>query len=135
MNLQFATRRTRPTWQSMVTAFAGLAYLLTGLAQLFAPRWFFDTIGTFPPFNRHYIGDFGVFIVALGIGLLAAAAEPGRHRLLVGCAALASALHVLNHLYDDWLSSSWSAGHFLSETLPLLVLALMLAGVWARPEP
>ena len=135
MNLEFADQRTRPTWQTLVTGVAGLGYLLTGLTQLFAPRWFFDTIGPFPPFNRHYMGDLGAFILAVGVGLLAASPAPARHRMLVGCAALASVLHVLNHLYDDLLSSGWSAGHFLSETLPLLLLGLLLAAVWVRPEP
>ena len=118
-----------------IVGFGGIAYIFTALALVFAPEWFYANIGPFPPFNRHYMGDLGAFILAVGVGLLAASPAPARHRMLVGCAALASVLHVLNHLYDDLLSSGWSAGHFLSETLPLLLLGLLLAAVWVRPEP
>ena len=45
-----------------VVALSGAGYTLTGLSQLFAPRWFFENIGKFPPFNRHYVGDLGAFI-------------------------------------------------------------------------
>ena len=42
---------------------AGIFYTFTGLALLLAPTWFFDTIGNFPPFNRHYMGDLGAFLL------------------------------------------------------------------------
>ena len=111
-------------------ALAGAAYMLTGLAQLFAPQWFFDNVGNFPPFNRHYVGDLGAFTLALGVGMLAAARDPVRHRLLIGVAALGSVVHALNHVYDDWLSADLTAAHLLSQTLPLALIALALALVW-----
>lgn len=36
---------------------AGLFYTLNGLALLVAPTWFFENVGAFAPFNRHYLGD------------------------------------------------------------------------------
>ncbi len=131
MNLTAQTQvRARPSVAQWVIALAGLSYLLVGLAQLFAPRWFFDNIGNFPPFNRHYLGDLGAFISAIGLGLLMAARDPRKHRLLIGAAAAGSLLHVVNHLYDDWLSAQWSVDHALTQTLPLLGLALALTTVW-----
>src|SRR5215217_5758948 len=87
---------TRPTIAQTVVAIAGVLHLLVGLAMLLAPMWFFVTIGTFPPFNRHYTGDMGAFQLALGAGLLFAARAPGRQRLLIGAAAAGNLLHLLN---------------------------------------
>ncbi len=70
-----------------VVVVAGIGYLLTGLALMFAPEWFFQNIGLFPPFNRHYAGDLGMFQIPLGIGLLIAICNPVRHRGLIGVAA------------------------------------------------
>jgi hypothetical protein len=120
----------RASWMQVVLFFIGLAYLWTGLIQLFAPLWFFEHIGTFPPFNRHYVGDLGAFLLPLGLGLVIAARDPFRERALVGVAAGGSFLHALNHLYDDWLAGNWTPAHLLSETLPLVALALLLLVVW-----
>jgi len=116
------------TW---VLVAAGALNVFVGAAALFAPAWFFTAIGDFAPFNRHYIGDVGAFVLALGVGLLLAARDPVRHRLVVGVAALGSGLHTSNHLYDDFLAGEW-AGHFFSDTLPLLALAVLLAVVYWR---
>jgi hypothetical protein len=118
--------------QQIVVAASGAFYTLTGLALLFAPEWFFENIGHFPPFNRHFIGDIGAFLIPLGLGLLLAARAPRRHRLLIGVAALGSVIHLLNHLYDDALGNAWSLEHFLRETLPLALVAAALA--WAATD-
>lgn len=112
----------------------GLLYILTGLPQLFAPQWFYQTIGTFPPFNRHYTGDLGSFLLPLGIALLWAARNPAQNRLLIGFAALGSLLHGLNHAYDDVLAQSSLSGWF-SQTIPLLIFALVLVAVYFSISP
>ena len=73
---------------------------LAGIALLFAPMWFFQTIGHFPPFNQHYERDLGSFLLALGIGLLVIIRNPTRHIWVIRVAALGSVLHVINHIYD-----------------------------------
>ena len=113
-----------------------LNYLLVGLALIFAPQWFFDNIGNFPPFNRHYSGDLGAFLLPLGIGLLWAARDPARHLGLIGVALAGSWLHVLNHLFDDLVEGALSP-LFFSNTLPLLALAVLLSAAYAallRPQ-
>jgi predicted anti-sigma-YlaC factor YlaD len=122
------------TWSfnQIVVGVAGLGYLLIGVTQLFAPQWFFDNIGNFPPFNRHYVGDLGAFTAAIGVGLLFAMRTPQAHRSLIAVVAFGSLLHLLNHLYDDAISGHWSLAHVLSETLPLLALAVLLLAVWRR---
>src|ERR671932_700578 len=109
----------------MVVAFSGLFYLFVGVTMLFAPQWFFDVIGNFPPFNRHYLGDLGSFLLPMGIGLLWAARDPFKHVGLIGVSALGSLLHALNHIYDS-LTGPTSPTLWFSTTRPLLLLALWL---------
>lgn len=118
------------TWITLLT---GLYYTFIGLALLFAPAWFFGHIGPFPPFNRHYMGDLGTFILPIGIGLLLAAKNPAGHPLFLGMVAAANLGHALNHLYDD---RAEPLSHWLSDTLPLLLFSLLfLHFLWqARKE-
>lgn len=108
---------------------AGLLYVVTGGVMLLAPEWFFQNVGNFPPFNRHYIGDLGSFNLPLGIALLWAARNPSQHRLVIALGALASLIHALNHAYDDVIAQTPLAGWF-SQTLPLLITALFIAAAY-----
>ena len=121
----FTRVAVRPSIAQAVVAITGLLHLLVGLAMLLAPMWFFVTIGTFPPFNRHYTGDMGAFQLALGAGLLFAARAPARQRLLIGIAAAGNLLHMLNHAYDAVISHA-ALGYWLADSGPLLVLTLAL---------
>jgi len=111
----------------------GLFYLITGLALLFAPQWFFDNVGTYPPYNRHYAGDVGSFLLPLGVALLWASRNPAQHRSLIAFAAAGSAVHAANHLMDDVVLQSPE----LDITTPLILivftLVLLAAYVAARP--
>ena len=109
----------------IVVGLAGVFYLLTGIALLFAPVWFFQTIGHFLPFNRHYEGDLGSFLLPLGMGLLVAVRAPGKHIWVIRVAALGSLLHVGNHIFDA-LTGSASLNTWLLQIVPLFVLALVL---------
>jgi len=104
--------------------------LLTGLALLFAPRWFYTNVADFPPFNRHFLGDIGAFTLALGFGLLVAARNLQPHRGLIGIGALGSLVHVVNHLYDDLVVERGASLHWLTNTVPLLILAMALLWAW-----
>jgi hypothetical protein len=107
----------------------GVFYLFTGLALLFAPEWFYNNVGTFPPYNRHYEGDLGALLLPLGITLLVASRDPARHRLLIGFAALGSLIHAVNHIYDDLMGNSL-VGAAIMQTLPLLIFGLVMAAAW-----
>jgi hypothetical protein len=103
-----------------IVATMGISFTLTGLALLFAPQFFFDNIGTFPPFNRHYMGDLGTYSLPLGLALLWAARNPIQHRLLILAAVGINLMHAGNHAYDDLLVG----------TLPSLqTIILMVSGV------
>ncbi len=125
---------TRPSgtvsWATIVVAGAGAFHIAIGLLQLLAPAWFFEYIGDFAPFNRHYIGDLGAFTLPLGVGLWVAARDLRAYRAVVGVAALADLLHVLNHFYDDWVNATWSFEHLSTELIPLLAIAVLLLAVW-----
>ena len=81
----------------------GIFHAFVGLSMMLKPYWFFETIGNFPPFNRHYLGDFGAYQLPIGIALLLASRKPFQHRLLVGAVIVANLLHAFNHMYDDLL--------------------------------
>jgi hypothetical protein len=83
-----------------VLLLAGTGSLLAGAALMLAPGWFFEHIGPYPPFNRHYAGDLGAFNVAIGLALLLAVRDPPGRHLLVGIAALGNILHAANHVHD-----------------------------------
>jgi uncharacterized membrane protein len=112
-----------------VLAVQGLFYLLTGLLMLFAPVWFFDYIGTYDPYNRHFIGDLGAFTLPLGAALLIAARRPARHLSLIAYALAASILHTLNHIYDDVILGD-DVTQALVNAGSLAALALLLGIVW-----
>lgn len=120
-------QNTNLTLVRMGVIFGGLFYTWSGAALILAPEWFFNTFGYFPPFNRHYAGDAGTFLLPVGIGLLLAARTPAQHIGLIAVAAGISVLHVFNHLYDDLLIGDMS--HLFSDIMPLLIVGIVLLAV------
>ena len=118
-----------PRFSQIILGIAGGFYLLTGFALLFVPNWFFQTLGDFPPFNRHYAGDLGAFLLPLGAGILWTITAPSRHLRLIWIVAFASFLHAGNHIYDALLVSSPSLGVWVFQICPLLLLAILLTMV------
>ncbi len=114
----------------IIVAVNGWFNLLTGLILLFAPGWFYANIADFPPFNRHFLGDIGAFVLALGVGLVLAARNLRQHRGLVGVGALGSLLHAANHLYDDLAVERGASLHWATNTLPIVLLAASLLWAW-----
>ena len=110
----------------ILLAVLGVTNVATGLALIFAPQWFFDNIGRYPPFNRHYEGDLGAFVAAVGIGLLWSARDPQKYRVLIGIGFISSLLHTFNHVYDDILISA-SLPQIISGVIPIGVQTILLA--------
>ena len=127
--------RNAPQIKQIIVFICALMYVLPGIALIFAPTWFFNAIADFPPFNRHYMGDAGVFSFALGVGLLMAMRRPAQNRAVIGTAAVGNALHVINHLYDDIIVDGGNLTHLLSNSLPLGIVAILLIGVWVVTIP
>ena len=84
-------RATQPTTRlgfiQVVIGLAGVLHLVASLFLLLAPYSFFMLIAHFPPYNRHDAGDIGTFQLPLALGLLLAAREPFRYRVVVLMAA------------------------------------------------
>ena len=79
---------------------AGALHLAAGLFMAAAPRTFYDQVGTFPPFNAHYLRDLATWYVAFGVALLLAARRPAWQLPLLALAVVQYALHVVNHVID-----------------------------------
>lgn len=123
---------------SALIGLVGLVDTAAGAALLLAPEWFYENVGTFPPFNRHYAGDGGAFLLPIGIGLLVAAQEPARHRNLLMLALGASWLHAFNHAYDGLVHAGEGRAS-LMDALTIAGIAIALSvGAWLswrmRPE-
>ncbi len=126
---QHETSQKENSWVRVVIGVVGVGYLMIGLALILAPQWFFDNIGPFAPFNRHYAGDLGTFFLPVGLGLLAAVRAPARHRLFLAVAAGASLLHAGNHFYDA-LNGTTPAARVLQDMGPLVFFGLLLLVAW-----
>jgi hypothetical protein len=83
-----------------VIAAVGLIDIAAALALLVVPEWFYTTVAEFPPFNRHYAGDAGAFLLGIGLALVLAARDPRRYVALLLIGVAVSWLHAINHLYD-----------------------------------
>jgi hypothetical protein len=118
------TNKISRAWVRAVVLVGGIFYTFIGLALLFAPTWFFNTIGTFPPFNRHYMGDLGSFILPMGIGLIIASRNPARHWGLIGAVVAANLFHAINHVYDAIIGNQ-PMSRWMLDSVPLLVFAII----------
>lgn len=107
----------------------GLADTLAGAALLLAPEWFYETLGTFPPFNRHYAGDAGAFLLPIGIGLLFAARSPARFRAILVLGLGASWIHAANHAYDALVHPGEGAASLLDAANVVGIAVALSVGV------
>ncbi len=112
-------------------AAGGVFYILAGIALLVAPVWFLETVGPFAPFNRHYMGDAGSFSLAIGIGLLLAAREPLRNRVMLIAGVVGTLIHTANHAYGDLVLAELSPAATMRDLVPLIVFAVLLVIAYA----
>ncbi len=117
------------TFVRVVLVAGGIFYTLTGVALFFAPQWFYDHIGTYPPFNHHYEGDLGAILMPMGIAMVIAARDPARHRLLFGVIVAGSIIHAVNHLLDELVRSP-STSQLLTGSIPLTIFAAILVAAY-----
>lgn len=111
----------------LVVGTAGAFYTAAGALTLLAPGWFYQHLGPFPPFNRHYMGDVGAFVLPLGAALLWTTGRPQQSRALIATATAASTLHLINHSVD---AAGEPLLHWLLDVVPLGLLAVALVLVW-----
>ncbi len=101
----------------------GLSYVAAGAALILIPAWFLENVGRFPPFNRHYMGDAGAFVLAIGVGVWLMRKNPWAHKSMLVAGLVATQLHALNHLYDAALHSDLQ--HWLQDALPNTLIGVL----------
>lgn len=116
--------------EQLFLAVFGISLVATGLVMLLSPYWFFQHIGRYPPFNSHYAGDAGAFILGWGLALLLAARDPVRYRSLIAIGGVANLLHALNHIWDALQGRA--PMHWSLDVLPLAVAPVLFAIVYIR---
>jgi hypothetical protein len=116
-----------------VIGIAGVVHLSASILLLLAPYSYFMLLEHYPPYNRHYTGDLGAFQLPLGIGLLVAASQPFRYRMVVLIAAAANLLQALNHIYDGLISPT-TLVYWIADVGPLLLMAVVLMIAYARSD-
>ena len=94
---------------------------------------FFDSLGPYGQFNRHYLHDAAAFEGALGAGLLLAVRRPAWRAPLLVLAALHFAFHAISHGVDvtradpEWVGPVEFAGLLGGAALLLLLARRALA--------
>ena len=120
----------KQTYARAIAVSVGVAYLVAALTLLLAQDWFFNTIGNYPPYNRHYMGDAGSFVSVLGLLLLWAVRDLARHWAMILLAGVGSLLHATNHVIEDFITNPSTAS--ITSNILLFVLAFaMLLAAWA----
>jgi hypothetical protein len=117
---------------------AAAYHLVLGAFQFFAPGPFYDSIGTFPPENHHFIRDVSTFYIALGVVLYIAVRRRTWRVPVLVFATLEYALHTIVHLVDVNKAVSSGKGWFSVFALALLTLVLAAVTTFAwrvHPEP
>jgi hypothetical protein len=129
--LQATRSTTRPGFAQVIIGIAGVLHLAASLFLLRAPYSFFMLIAHFPPYNRHDAGDLGAFQLPLALGLLLAAREPVRYRVVVLMAAGANLLHALNHIYEG-LTMPTTLVYWIADVSPLALIGIALLVVYLK---
>ena len=115
--------RNQNKFVQFVLALTGLSYIAAGAALIFFPAWFLENVGLFPPFNRHYMGDAGAFVLAIGVGLWLIRKDAWAHRSMLVAGLVATQLHALNHLFDAFLHADIQ--HWLQDALPNILVGVL----------
>ena len=122
--------KTQAKFVTLVFSFTGLSYIAAGAALLLIPGWFLQNVGRFEPFNRHYMGDAGAFVLAIGVGVWLMRKDPWAHKSMLLAGLVATQLHALNHLYDAVFMQG-GLEHWLQDALPnTLIAVLYLMAFW-----
>jgi hypothetical protein len=104
----------------------GIYSTVLGLVMLFAPGFFFETVGGFGVRNSHYIFDLAGFELPLGLMYLAAIRYPAWRVPTLAFATAHYVLHAISHLIDiDNATTAWvGVFDFVAIAVGLLVHAI-----------
>jgi NO-binding membrane sensor protein with MHYT domain len=113
--------KTHPVWTIVALLIVG-----NGIWAFAAPHSFYETIATYPPYNRHLFHDIGAFTTGLGLAILAATRF--RNALLVALIgnAAAAVMHAISHIIDRDLGGRSSDPWFLSAVAVAITIPAVL---------
>jgi hypothetical protein len=112
---------------ALVVAAFGLFTVVLGVWALVAPVSFFDNIGHFEPYNRHFLHDVGAFQIGLGAAAIFALVWRGDAMLAVlGGVAAGATAHEIAHIADSGIGGRDSDPY----TLGLIAAVLVVTFAW-----
>ena len=105
----------------------GVFTVVLGVWAMVAPHSFFDNIGHFEPYNRHFLHDVGAFQIGLGAAALFALIWRGDAVLAVlGGVAAGATAHEIAHIADHGIGGRDSDPY----TLGLIAVLLCVVFAW-----
>ena len=110
----------------------GVFTVVLGFWAMIAPVSFFDNIGHFEPYNRHFLHDVGAFQIGLGAAALFAVAWRGDALLAVlGGVAAGATAHEIAHIADHGIGGRDSDPYTLG-LIAVLLCAVFAWRLWVR---
>ena len=120
------SQRANERYVAWVIGLAGLFHAGSGIWAFAAPRSFYDTVATFPPFNGHFLADIGAFLIGIGVVLLASLVwSDARFVVLLG-GTVAAVFHWMSHVRDHDLGGAGSDPWLLGAVAVLLLVGLVM---------
>jgi hypothetical protein len=111
----------------IILAGFGVFTVVLGVWAMIAPHSFFDNIGHFEPYNRHFLHDVGAFQIGLGAAALFALVWRGDAVLAVlGGVAAGATAHEIAHIADHGIGGRDSDPY----TLGFIAAALVATFAW-----
>jgi uncharacterized membrane protein len=108
-----AIQETR-TRSGLVWTVVSVLITATGVWAFFAPHSFYDTIATYPPYNRHLFHDIGAFTIGLGLAFFIAMRVRSALTVAIAANAIAAVMHAISHVIDRDLGGKASDPWILS---------------------
>jgi hypothetical protein len=121
------SQRTSDRYVAWIIGLAGVFHAGSGVWAFAAPRSFYHTVATFPPFNAHFLADIGAFLTGIGVVLLASLVwSDARFVVLLG-GTVAAVFHWISHVRDHEVGGTGRDPWLLG-----LLAVLLLAGLVLR---
>jgi len=112
---------------SAIMILGAVFLFFTGIWAFFDPESFYDEIATFPPYNEHFIHDFGAFQIGFGVTLLLALRVRDAAFVALSGVGTGAALHAVAHIIDYDNGGKSSDPYVLG-----IIAAVLLAGAALR---
>ncbi len=119
--------------QSTLVA-GGIFYIAVAAVLLLVPAWFYEAIAMYPPYNRHFMGDAGSFMLGLGLMLVWGMRSPVRYRAMIAIVGIATLVHAINHIIDDFILNPTTLSISGNIALFIIAFAILLAAWWSTPQ-